>query len=207
MSLVDAIEKKNWKDPDEWLKEIKMILSELTTKVTILWIPSHCSIAGNDQADDLAKQGFTMPQENTPVSVTHKSVKAKIMGRKWQIKHARAKETYGNRLGPKIEVEKTWPRKVRTLYSRLRTVHDMELAYYRYKINKEDDPFCKMCEDEHESIKHVLCNFPDLEMERRRLFEGEEVGVSYLVSESEKCRRLLTKRFERLKNTVRSPFA
>ena len=207
MSLVDAIDKNNWRDPDEWLKEIKTTLSRLNTQVTVLWIPSHCGIPGNDEADELAKQGSSMAQDDTPV--THKSVKAKISGRKWEIRHARAKETYGDKRGPKVEVEKSWPCSVRTLYSRLRTGHAKELAYYRYKIEKDDDPFCRACEEEHESIKHILCTCPVLQAERRRLFEGAAVKLSHLVSEPEKCRRLLSKRFEHLanKNAVRSPQA
>ena len=101
-----------------------------------------------------------MAQDDTPV--THKSVNAKISGRKWEIRHTRAKETYADKRGPKVEVEKNWPCSVRTLYSRLRTGHAKELAYYRYKIDKDNDPFCRPFEGEHESIKHILFTCPVL---------------------------------------------
>ena len=163
MSLVDAIDKNNWKDPDECLKQIKTTISRLTTHITLLWIPSHCGIPGNDEADELAKQGSDMPQDN--VGVSHKSVKAKILARKWEIKHPRAKEMYGERRGPKMEVEKVWPRSVRSLYGRLRTEHSMDLAYYRYKLDKEEDPYCTACGEEYETTRHLLCSCPALSAE------------------------------------------
>lgn len=206
LSLVEALEKNNWKDPDEWLKKIKRTLSKLGTQITLLWIPSHCNLAGNDHADELAKRGSNLPQDNTPV--THKSMKAKIIGRKWCITHPRAMETYGTKRGPKVDVESAWPRKTRTLYMRLRTGHAKELAYYRYLIEKEDDPCCTEteCDDAEETIEHVLCKCPALSEERRRLFEGD-VDVSHLRSHPEECRKLLSKRFPALKveNMARSP--
>jgi len=207
MSLVDAIDKNNWKDPDECLKQIKTTISRLTTHITLLWIPSHCGIPGNDEADELAKQGSDMPQDN--VGVSHKSVKAKILARKWEIKHPRAKEMYGERRGPKMEVEKAWPRSVRSLYGRLRTEHSMDLAYYRYKLDKEEDPYCTACGEEYETTRHLLCSCPALSAERHQQFEGESVQPSDLVQKPEKCRVLLSKRFKDLdyKNTVRSPQA
>ncbi len=38
------------------MKEIKEELHEMRTEVTLLWIPSHCDIEGNERADELARQ-------------------------------------------------------------------------------------------------------------------------------------------------------
>ena len=42
-------------------------------KVTIQWIPAHCDIRWNDNADELAKMGSHMPQEN--VNTTYETAK------------------------------------------------------------------------------------------------------------------------------------
>ena len=53
MSLVDALKSNNWKNGDPWLKQIK----QMSYNLTLLWIPSHCVIPGNERADELANKG------------------------------------------------------------------------------------------------------------------------------------------------------
>ena len=74
------------------------------------------------------------------------------------------KEQNGDRKKSKLELERKWPRSVRTLYARLRTDHSRELANYRYLIEVKDDPFYKSCnEGLVENIYHVLCECSALE--------------------------------------------
>ena len=53
-SLQDSLISNDWKDPDPWLKEAKKSLSRIESKITVLWLPSHCKVHGNDIADTLA---------------------------------------------------------------------------------------------------------------------------------------------------------
>ena len=198
MSLHQALVINNWKDRDPWLKQIKEVLFQIESKVTILWIPSHCNVAGNEKADELAKRGSEMNQDGIPV--THAIVKAKIKGRKWEVTHDRAMATFKDRREPRIEVEMKWPRKVRTLFARLRTGHAKELAYYRYLIESGDDAICEECGEEEETIEHVLCRCVALEEERRRRIEGE-ITIDKMVTDPEACREILQKRFPGLKIT------
>ena len=142
----------------------------------------------------MAKKGSAKPQDGVPV--THNIMKAKIKGIKWQVEHARAQETYGDRRGPKLEVENRWSRTKRTLFARLRTGHAMELKAYRHKIEKEDVPDCEFC-GVPETIEHVLCSCSALEEARTRNWDGE-VSVRMMVEEPEVCRRILTTRFPAL---------
>ena len=59
---------------------IKKMLAEIQSKFTILWIPSHCDIEGNERADELANRGRLKDQNEVPV--TQAIVKAKIKARK-----------------------------------------------------------------------------------------------------------------------------
>ena len=55
-----------------------------------------------------------------------------------------------------------------------------------------------MCQTEKETIQPVLCRCPALKEERVRRFEGGVVTIDMMVTEPEKCRRTLMKRFKNL---------
>ena len=190
-SLTEALQMNNWKDPDPWLKRIKESLFDIKSTITLLWIPSHCGIDGNDKADELARKGSSENQDDVPV--THAIVKAKIKGRKWNLTHDRAKEMYRDRRHPKMDVEKMWPRKARRLYAKLRSGHTMELKHYRHKVDAEEDGLCDECEVE-ETLQHVLCECRSLDEARARNWEGI-MDISMMVSEPEICRKILAHRF------------
>ena len=126
-------------------------------------------------------------------------MKAKIRNQKWEISHERAKKTYGERRGPKTKIEKTWPRKKRTLYARLRTNHAKELKHYQHRIGNEEDAICAKCGEEDETIEHVLCKCPALELQRRRIYEGEW-HQEMMVTAPKQSMELLKHRFEGLKD-------
>jgi len=194
-SLVNSLENRTWKVKDEWLLRVKDTLTRIRSQVTVMWIPSHVGIEGNERADQLANAGALMDQEGIPV--THAITKAKIKAQKWQTTHPRAKEIYGERKRPRTEIESKWPRSVRTLYGRLRTGHAKELNYYQHKIGNIPSPNCEEC-SEIEDIQHVLTKCPRLEEARVRHWHSK-VDVSMLVSHPEECRQILAHRFPRLK--------
>ena len=61
-SMAMSLQKNHWKDDDPWLKRIKEKIHQMQSEMTLLWIPSHCDINGNEIADELAKDGTTMDQ-------------------------------------------------------------------------------------------------------------------------------------------------
>ena len=194
-SLVNSLENPSWKVKDEWLLRVKDTLASTKSQITIMWIPSHVGIEGNEKADQLANAGALMDQDGIPV--THAITKAKVKAQKWQPTHSRAKKIYGEKRRPRVEIEKKWPRRVRTLYGRLRTGHAKELNYYQHKIGNILSPNCEVC-DEIEDIDHVLTKCPRLEEARVRHWQSD-VDVSMLVSHPEECRRILAHRFPGLK--------
>ena len=195
-SLCDALKNVTWKNRDFWILKIQEQLTKLEADVTILWIPSHCDVPGNEKADELANQGALADQSG--IHVTEAIIKAKIKNEKWTISHPRAINTYGDRRSPKMEIERTWSRNVRSLYARLRTGHAKELKDYRHRIlEKEDDPNCETC-GIAETIEHVLCNCAVTEEARVRNWNGN-VELRMMVSEPEVCRKILAARFPILK--------
>ena len=199
-SLTQSLKKNNWRDGHDYLNRVKKNLMDANDrKVTICWIPSHCGVAGNEKADELAARGTEEDQSNAPVSFNIS--RAKIRAEKWQIQHERASKTYEERRKPRSEVEEKWPSEVRRTYSRLRTGHAKELKSYRNFIQIEEDARCGECGAEEETIQHVLCECPALELWRRRHHDGA-LAVNMLVSEPEKCRLILARKFKKL--TIRN---
>ena len=199
-SMWMALKADNWKEKDYHLAEIKNKVNEISSKITLLWVPSHCKIPGNDRADELANQGAKLDQQGVPVSC--KIVKARIRRKKWEITHDRVKKIYRDRRKPKFEIEKKWPRKVRSTFSRLRTDHSKLLAKYRYLIEKEPSPLCSCREEEEEeeeeTLEHVLCKCKHTK-EKRDAMGIRNISLDWMVSDPEKCRELLSVRFPELK--------
>ena len=186
--LMNALQSNDWRDIHEWLWAIKINLSVEEQHVMVCWIPLHCGTEGNERADYLASKGAEENQDGVPV--TYNIVKAKIRGEAWTIKHQRAKETYGDRRRPKLDVESKWPAEVRRAYARLRTGHAKELKLYRKFIKIEEDEICDGCGYEEETIHHLICNCPALES-RRRMITHKKLTIDMMVSDPEICRRIL----------------
>ena len=109
---------------------------------------------------------------------------------------------YGDRRKPKFELERKWPRKVRSAYVRLRTDHSKLLAKYRYLIEKETSPLCSCRredeEGEEETLEHVLCRCRYTK-EKRDSMDARNINLSWMVNYPERCRELLSTRFPELK--------
>ena len=194
MSMLQALKSNDWKNCDHLVREIKDKLDKIDSKTTLLWVPSHCDIPGNERADHLANQGTKMDQKE--IEISEKIVKARIRRRKWEVHHDRAKSIYQDRRKPKYEMEKNWPRKIRTLYNRLRTGHAKELAYYRYLIEKEDHPECQ-CGEEKETTEHILCRCKLLNDERMK-HDLSNTTPDRLVTDPDRCRKFLSIRIPEL---------
>lgn len=194
-SLTDALKQGNWKDTDHWLRESKRTLIGIKSQITLMWIPSHVDIPGNEKADELASIGTTMDQEGIPVS--HKIIKAKIKRQGWSITHERARKIYKHRRSPINDVEKKWPRRVRTLFARLRSGHAMQLKAYRHFIELEDDALCEEGCGKEETLEHMLCECVATEAARQRLWDGQ-VEICMMIDQPETCRKILMTRINEL---------
>ena len=148
------------------------VLNRTGKRVTLCWIPSHVGIAGNESADAAAKRAaqiecsrrFPLPARDFFPSVT-----SFLLGR-WQ-------ENWSSLRGNKLSVIKpqlsSWyssSRKCRreeVVLCRLRTGHTY--ATHGFLLCGAESPRCPRC-GSHLSVKHVLLNCPQLEVERRRHF-------------------------------------
>ena len=152
---------------------IDQFLSSHTSSLVLQWIPSHTNIKGNEQADQLAKLGASLPQPNPPVSLQAAK----------QIIRANKREEWMNRwaqgkTGRCVFPHMTHPTKTDNINDltrhqqvsifRLRTQHTT-LNHHLSKITSDTNPACPLCKHPSETVTHHLFECQTLEDLRRDL--------------------------------------
>ena len=130
------------------------------------WIPSHCSISGNERADFLAKSGAAKEQPDTAVSqATVKKIIKSNSKIEWHTKWAQSKK--GRSMFNFVATPKkndpinSLNRKDQVIIFRLRTTH-IPLNAHLSRIVKNHQPNCALCHHEEEDVKHFLFDCPAL---------------------------------------------
>ena len=140
---------------------IKLISSLNKSKVTIIWIPGHCDIKGNDKADKLAKTALNNDNINIEVHRQKEELLEKVHQDtiiKWQTlwNNSTTGQTY-KIVCPNVTLKNKYfckNRKKETLISRLR-LGKCHLNYYLHKINRHATGLCQTC-NVNETIEHFL---------------------------------------------------
>ncbi|XP_042146145.1 uncharacterized protein LOC121835741 [Ixodes scapularis] len=141
--------------------------------VRLQWIPSHCQIAGNEEADRLAAQAH---DGDAMEATSFTSGDAKFILR--HLRHLRCrqcwlKDTSANTLLPYIDPDFELPphtgmkRKYDALIHRLR----LEVAFtnsFLFRIKRRDSPRCD-CGEPYQDVQHILLDCERFRHERRRM--------------------------------------
>ena len=127
------------------------LLCELSqaSQVVVQWIPAHCGLAGNEEADRLAKEGSRKEQKSLPIS--YRECKT-LIRRNFQ-------ERFSEENGPQQEDEmQSLPRHQQTTIFRLRTGH-CRLRAHMYRMGLSDTPDCP-CGTALQTPEHILQTCP-----------------------------------------------
>ena len=136
-------------------------LLEMDISLHIIWVPSHCGIPGNEEADRVAARGCGEPQE--AAEVPFKTAKAAIMRsvKEEPIQHERLRQVYGtNRELFGGRAEGSLPRRDQVTMSRLRSGHHPNLRYWTHKVGKDESDQCRLCNTGKETAEHVIMHCP-----------------------------------------------
>ena len=132
-------------------RDTQRLLSNLSrsTQVTVQWIPAHCGLSGNEEADKLAKSGSRLEQPNHPVSYREAKTLVKRQNRQlWEQQHSHPPDDQMAHL----------QRHQQTTIFRLRTGH-CRLRAHMYRLGLSHTPDCP-CETGSQTPEHILQSCP-----------------------------------------------
>lgn len=166
----------------------KVIKKHPTARITFRWIPSHCDVPGNEEADRLAKiaaeEGRDSPGHRLPALLQDKlplSRSAMEMAMMKELKGEAKKVLRGSKQWgkmknvdasmPSTRFQKTVVKLTRgqaSLLMQLRTGH-APLNAHLHRLKAVDSPVCASCENAYESVHHYLMDCPATQTYRRDL--------------------------------------
>ncbi|XP_056000382.1 uncharacterized protein LOC125675120 [Ostrea edulis] len=119
---------------------LEQALFNIQSRITVLqWIPSHCGVYGNEQADILAKQGAGQQQEKNPVCLAEMKTIIKSLYRK-----SKHQDSYHHLSRPE-----------QTVIFRLRTGHNRLNKHLNRVMKVVPSPMCP-CGEAEQDTTHIL---------------------------------------------------
>ena len=149
LSLINTLISNN----DKELNQLYSNLSDLnrTNTVVIQWVPSHCKLHGNEEADSLAKTGSRETQIDRSTSYKEeKSLIKKHQQNQWNANHP-----CHNKADPYHKLN----RKEQVIIFRLRTGHN-KLQYHLFNKFKVGETDLCSCTTDSQTVEHILQSYP-----------------------------------------------
>lgn len=169
--------------------ECRTALSALgrNNKVSLLWVPAHVGIRGNEKADFLAKRGTLIRNPTATVGVPWSEVLAGIRSWKLEVRSrlwTEGRDCRQTKLAVGPEPAYRWSADLLSLPKRdVRIVvgwitGNCRFNQHRFGVGGREARICRFCQEEVETTEHILWKCPAVEG-RRRAFLGygmEDMG-------------------------------
>ena len=156
------------RDQSQLMEDIKRELTILSPKTNLVlqWIPAHCGVQGNEEADRLSREGSNSTQEDHPISYREaKTLLKNCFNKSWR-------ERLGQReLRDELDL---LPRRQQIIIFRLRTGHCRLLAHlHKIRVSHTDE--CP-CGTAPQTPEHILQSCPLHDNLRQATWtEGEDL--------------------------------
>ena len=153
--------------------------------IAIQWVPGHCGIQGNEDADKAANDARTIPGPRRPTSIRGiiPVINRNVKDPPCRPEHGRIAEVYKNFSEKKeAQLENRWDQ---VYLARLRANHHWDLRHYLHRIDEEVSPLCPRCHDEDDTVSHLF-ECPGTMAARQQIFGTVEVPICALTSAPQK---------------------
>jgi RNase H len=181
LSALKALSKYNFTESLTTI--VRNAINDAEQEFTLLWIPSHVGIAGNDKADSLAKNSLTLhPKKWLTKTDALKYCNRKIWQKFQSLWDEEKPENLLKKIKPQITNKKTLNslnRRDQMIITRLRIGHTRATHKYLFKTDKIKEK-CNCNNDL--TVDHILNNCKIFEKSRKKF----KINVNTLKSDNSK---------------------
>ena len=175
-SAIRAINK--FKIKNKLVLECKELLNQLSenNQVRLSWVPGHEGHMGNEVADRLAKRGTIMEQMGPEPIIPNSNSVLKQQLKEWEAdQHSKEWNNREDCRQTKLMIptkNKKWEKEIiNSSRKNIRTITQIvtghaNLKRHRYLMGLEVDPICDKCQEEEETMEHLLTKCPAFSKER-----------------------------------------
>ena len=203
LSLIMALSKGHIRCADPLTRRIWDLLIDIARDidgmVTVQWVPGHCGLEGNVAADEVARQGCSLPQGSCPLDFTtaYSQIRSKEVD-KWRQEFMQTMDNSGIATYRAImKWDTPWPKKRKDTASRrminipplprqdqriisqLRSGISTILGSSRKLLHLDDSDICDQCTlGVPQDLNHLINTCPALAEARDFAFEGLPANVT-----------------------------
>ena len=180
LSCLMALKSPNEKNPIilKLKQKIHIALSK-NINISLLWIPSHVGIEGNEMADELAKEALSNNINKIKIPYTDfKHNITKIIQSKWQKNWNKETSNKLHYIQPKLTVKtkSELNRNSNVKFTRIKIGHTN--LTHSFLLKGETAPICNKC-NKTLTIKHIFTECKKFEEKRDKILKTKDLRVIF----------------------------